>query len=141
VLDRLDVLTLAPLEQRYALAGQRLISSTGSPVVLAAQHSGSVHHYAGVPILRWDLLPARDLDRAITHLRARGHRPLILLDAPEEPAFRARFATDSAIGRLDWPPTGEVRTPIGVRLYDPADREAYAAGQRVDTRTVFPDRR
>jgi 4-amino-4-deoxy-L-arabinose transferase-like glycosyltransferase len=139
-LGRLDVLTLAPFDERYALAGQRLVPIAGAPVVLAAQHSGSVHHYAGVPTLRWDLLPAGELDRALTYLRTRGHRPLILLDAPEEPVFRARFAASSDVGRLDWPPAGEVRTPIGVRLYDPADRDAYRAGRRVDTRSVFPTR-
>ena len=48
--------------------------------VMAAQHSGSVRYYSGRPTLRWDLLDAASLDRAIASLRRTGHEPYAVLD-------------------------------------------------------------
>jgi hypothetical protein len=140
-MEQRDVLTLRAIEARYVLAGTLLASDASQPVVLAAQHSGSLRVHAGVETLRWDLLSPPDLETALAFLRSRGRRPLILVDLPEEAAFRARFAALSPVGRLDWPPAAEAHTRIGVRLYDPAHRELYVAGGRIDTRHVFPPRR
>lgn len=59
--------------------------------VMAAQHSGSVRYYSGRPTLRWDLLDAASLDRAIGSLRRAGFEPFVVLDAGEDEEFRGRF--------------------------------------------------
>ena len=91
--------------------------------VLTVKHSGSVHYYAGRPIVAWDTLDPASLDRTLTFLREHGLVPMLLLDTEEEPVFRARFGAASEIGRLDWPPIA--RPARTVRAYDPADRARY----------------
>jgi hypothetical protein len=91
--------------------------------VLTVKHSGSVHYYAGRPIVAWDTLDPASLDRTLTFLREHGLVPMLLLDTEEEPMFRARFGAASEIGRLDWPPIA--RPSRTVRAYDPADRAGY----------------
>lgn len=91
--------------------------------VLTVKHSGSVHYYAGRPIVAWDTLDPASLDRTLTFLREHGLVPMLLLDTEEEPVFRARFGAASEIGRLDWPPIA--RPARTVRAYDPADRAGY----------------
>ena len=91
--------------------------------VVTVKHSGSVHYYAQRPTVAWDTLDPDTLDRALDFLRDRGLVPMLMIDAEEEAAFRAKFAESSLIGRLDWPPVTRVgRT---VRVYDPADRARY----------------
>ena len=81
------------------------------------------HYYAQRPTVAWDTLDPDTLDRALDFLRDRGLVPMLMIDAEEEAAFRAKFAESSLIGRLDWPPVTRVgRT---VRIYDPADRARY----------------
>ena len=73
------------------------------------------------------------LDRALAFARAKGLEPYLLLDSAEEPAFRARFAA-SAVGRLDWPPQIEIAPQV--RLYQPAARARYLAGETIATEYV-----
>jgi hypothetical protein len=76
------------------------------------------------------------LDLAWTGRWTAGAPPaLLVLDAEEEPAFRARFAAASALGRLDWPPAAQTDPPRTVRVYRLEDRDDYLAG-----RTVVPQR-
>ena len=79
-------------ESKYPRAGsfvsQRLPSTA---FVLAAQHSGSIRYYSGRPTLRWDLLDAGSLDRAIAALRRAGYEPYAVLDVEEDERFRAYF--------------------------------------------------
>jgi hypothetical protein len=91
--------------------------------VVTVKHSGSVHYYAQRPTVAWDTLDPGTLDRALDFLRDHGLVPMLMIDAEEEAAFRAKFAESSLIGRLDWPPVTSVgRT---VRVYDPQDRARY----------------
>jgi hypothetical protein len=91
--------------------------------VLTVKHSGSVHYYSQRPTVAWDTLDPSSLDRTLEFLRDRGLMPMLLLDAEEEPLFRAKFGSSSAIGRLDWPPMARVARTL--RVYDPADRARY----------------
>ena len=79
-------------ERKYPRAGgfvsQRLPAKA---FVLAAQHSGSIRYYSGRPTLRWDLLDAASLDRAIASLRRAGYEPYAVLDVEEDERFRAYF--------------------------------------------------
>ena len=47
--------------------------------------------------------------------------------------FRRQFDRSSAFGRLDWPPVAERRDPVRVRIYDPADRARFLAGEGIVT--------
>jgi hypothetical protein len=79
-------------EQKYPRVGafvrERLPATA---FVLSAQHSGSIRYYSGRPTLRWDLLDAGSLDRAIASLRRAGYEPYAVLDAGEDEQFLAHF--------------------------------------------------
>ena len=89
------------------------------------QHSGSLRYYSGRLTVRYDSLPPGSLDAAIAVLRARGFHPYFLLERWEETPFRERFSEKSAAGRIDWPPAKKWGTPVGIALYDPADRGKF----------------
>ena len=132
-------LDLARDERRYALVADVLRTDVPAEIAfISMQHSGSLRHYLDRPIVRWELVPPDQLDASIGYLRSRGLHPYILLDSWEAERFRNRFAHTSRIGQLDWPPRLEFRSPTPVRLFDPADRERYFAGDHVATRLVFP---
>ena len=90
-------------ERKYPRAGgfvrERLPATA---FVLAAQHSGSIRYYSGRPTLRWDMLDAGSLARAIASLRRAGYEPYAVLDVEEDERFRAYFdARDrQAVGGL-----------------------------------------
>ena len=53
-------------EQKYPRVGGFVREQLpAAAFVMAAQHSGSITYYSGRPTLRWDLLDAASLDRAI----------------------------------------------------------------------------
>jgi hypothetical protein len=93
-------------------------------VVLAVQHSGSVAHYTGRPIVRWDALQG-DLDAALSALREHGRRPVLVVEEWETSQLRARFPQSTAV-RLDGPPLAEFGTSVRVRLYDLGSRDTTA---------------
>ena len=71
--------------------------------VLAAQHSGSIRYYSGRPTLRWDMLDAASLDRAIASLRRAGYEPYAVLDVEEDeqlPRATSAHANQQAVGGL-----------------------------------------
>ena len=82
----------------------------------------------------WESLDPAWLDRAITWLRSKGQQPYLLFERREEPEFRARFREQSEIGALDWPPRFDLRRQV--RIYDPADRARYLAGESYATENV-----
>jgi hypothetical protein len=138
----LHTLDLGRDERRYAQMADAL--STAVPAAsafVAMQHSGSLNHYLGRPVLRWELLPPERLDAAFDYVRSKGYHPYIVLDSWEASRFRERFERTSRFGSLDWPPILELRSPTPVRLFDPADRDRYLAGANVATRLVFQPRR
>ena len=138
----LGSLGLAANERRYPLTADAFrAESHQRPIAVAGQHSGSLRYYTGAPVLRWDMLPPGQLDAALAHVQHEGYLPLIALDAGEVIPFRERFTAASDLGRLDWPPAVDLRTPTPVRIYDPAQRAMFMAGQRIHTRTVFAPRR
>jgi hypothetical protein len=125
------------LEQRYRSAGlvvrDRLPSQT---VVLTTWDSGAIRFHGRRDAVIWDALDPAWLDPAIEWLASHGHKPVILLESWEEPRFRERFSGRSAFGALDWPPRFEVDRLV--RIYDPADRQAFMRGERVGTEYVWP---
>jgi 4-amino-4-deoxy-L-arabinose transferase-like glycosyltransferase len=131
-----QVLDLQSLESRFAITGRhagRMLPSNA--VVLSVQQSGSVRFHGGRDTIAWDAIPPHDLDRTIATIRSAGRVPVIVLEDGEEPAFRRRFSTQR-FGGLDWPPQVEIHAPVRVHFYDPAARDRYRAGQRVETEHV-----
>jgi hypothetical protein len=108
-------------EQKYVAVGQYIAARLPERgVFLSVQHSGSVRYYSGRLTIRYDLIDPKWLDRAIDDLRRRGYHPYVLLDEDEEAPFKARFAADSPLGALDWPPVARLQRTPGVKIYDPA---------------------
>jgi len=108
-------------EQKYAAVGRYIAARLPERgVFLSVQHSGSVRYYSGRLTIRYDLIDPNWLDRAIDDLRRRGYHPYVLVDEDEEASFRTRFAANSPLGALDWPPAARLPRTPGVKIYDPA---------------------
>jgi hypothetical protein len=136
--DRL-AFTLKFLEQRYRSAG--LVVRDRLPdkaVVLSVWDSGAVRFHGRKEALSWAGLDPAWLDRSVAWLDEHGRTPFILVESWEEPAFRSRFANDSDIGKLDWPPKYEIDRVV--RIFDPKDRAKYVSGQNVITEYLWPMR-
>ena len=135
-----QVLALQGLEGRYretaTLVADRLPATA---VLITVWQSGSVRFHAGREAVLWDSLDPAWLDRAVTWLSAQGREPYILVERGEEADFRDRFRGHAEIGALDWPP----RFNIGgqVRIFDPADRARYLAGEAYPTENTRSPRR
>jgi hypothetical protein len=137
--DRL-AFRLQALEQRYRSAG--IVARDHLPdaaVVLTAWDSGAIRFHARKEAVVWEGLDPAWLDKGLDWLVQHGHPPYVLLESWEEPAFRTRFSSHSAVGRLDWPPRYEVDRVV--RIYDPSDRARYLRGERVVTEYLWPLRK
>jgi hypothetical protein len=122
---------LERLEARYVAAGQFVAARLpANAFIITSWQSGSLRYYSGRQTLVWDVLDPAWLDRAIVFAREQGFEPYLLLERWEEQPFRRRFAA-SAVGALDWPPSAEVGSQV--RIYRPADRQRYFAGDNVTT--------
>lgn len=98
--------------------------------------SGSIRFHGEREAVMWDALDPAWLDRAIEWSRGQGREPFFVLEFFEEEAFRNRFASESPVGRLDWPPRADIRRRI--KIYAPGDRDAYRSGKPVATDYVSP---
>ena len=90
--------------------------------------------HADREIVMWESLDPAWLDRALTWLRSKGLQPYLLFERREEPEFRARFRGQSEVGGLDWPPRFDLNRQV--RIYDPADRARFLAGETYATENV-----
>jgi len=127
---------LRDLEHQFVEAGTYAADRLPErAAVVTVKYSGSVYYYASRPTVLWDLLDPTWLEPALAYLRERGYVPYLVLATEEEPVFRTRFGGASVLGGLDWPPIARVgRT---VRVYDPADRARYFAGETVQTEDIW----
>lgn len=131
---------LAALEGRYRAAAAAVADRLpANAVLITVWQSGSVRFHAGREAVLWDSLDPAWLDRAVAWLESRGARPYLLLERREEPEFRARFRGHADLGGLDWPPRFDLNRVV--RIYDPADRARYLAGEPYATEQVSPARR
>lgn len=125
------------VEKRYVDVGRFI--AAGMPrdaVFVAGLHAGSIRYYAGHLTVSYPRLHFRALDQAVEALSASGHRVYFLLEEGEEADFRWRFETSSDLGRLDWPPALQRSQDIRVRIYDPADRQRFHAGEPIVTHDI-----
>ena len=127
-----DAFALQQMEGRYrdtaTMVADRLPANA---VLVTVWQSGSVRFHAGRDAVMWDSLDPAWLDRAVDWLAARGLKPYFLFERREEPEFRARFRGHSALAALDWPPRFDLNRQV--RIYDPADRAGYLAGDHYPT--------
>jgi hypothetical protein len=131
----LSVFRLKRLEQKYVELGRFAASRLPrNAIVFAAQPTGSVRFYAGLPTLSWDALDPAWLDRVLEECRSRGLAPYFAIEAWEREAFRTHFRGRSPAADLDWPPRAAIGSVIFV--YDPADRDRYLAGERIPTEVM-----
>jgi hypothetical protein len=103
--------------------------------LLSMQHSGSIRYYSGRATVRFDHIAQAQLESTLAALTDAGYRPYILVEPWEVPEFRKRYAGYSPLSSLDWPPVAVMRN-TDIRIYDPADRQAFLAGRPLLTETV-----
>jgi len=99
-------------------------------VLFTVWQSGSVRFHADREAVMWDALDPAWLDRAVTWLNSRGLHPYFLFERREESEFRSRFRGQE-FGALDWPPRIDMNRQV--RIYDPADRPRFLAGETYPT--------
>lgn len=107
-------------------------------VFFTFQQSGALRYYADRPIIRFDVLPPRWFDDAISKMRVRGYRPYFVIEEQEEVVFKARFRPVSPLGYLDWQPMAELDGPVRVRIFDPADRDKMRRNEHYPTFRIRP---
>jgi hypothetical protein len=135
-----SVFRLRASEARFIETGRYLARSTPpDAIAIAAFQSGSIRYYAGRRTIAWDGLDPRAFDGVIDRLRASGAPPVIVLERWEESRMRDGFGGTSSYGQLDWPPRAEIGRDV--RIYDPADRARYWAGEFVPTERIWIDER
>ena len=124
------------MEQRLSATATYIRDIAPNVVAIAIQPGGAIHFTLNRPVVSWDALEPRSLDRVVSWAGARGDRALIVVDGGEAEEFRTRFSSFSAYGALEWPP----RAVIGrtVLVFDPADRARYLAGEYVPDRASRP---
>lgn len=132
---RLDAFELQQLEGRYRQSADLVAARLpGNAVLLTVWESGSMRFHADREVVMWESLDPEWLDRALTWLRSKQLQPYLLFERGEEQQFRARFRGRSEVGALDWPPRFDLRRQV--RIYDPADRARFLAGESYPTENV-----
>lgn len=137
----LGVFTLREIERRYVDLGQYIERALPrQSVFITGEHSGSIRYYSDRLTIRFDVLRPGWLDEAVRVLASRGYRTYFVLEVAEEARFREKFGPQSSLGRLDWPPSVQRSEPVQVKIYDPADRPRFMAGEPVTTGDTRPER-
>jgi hypothetical protein len=70
-------------------------------VFVSLLHSGSIRHYTGRDVLRWEVVDPLELDTAIAHIRKRGHAVYFVADPHEVSEFRKRFPASDVVRELE----------------------------------------
>jgi len=127
----LDTFKLADQLARVGAVARYLSANVEpSAVLLSGEQSGSMRYYTGNSILRWEAASPAALTDALGKLAASNKPVFIVLDAWEEPLFRARL---SAAVALDWPPMLVAGTTHRTQVWRLSDRERFSRGDHVET--------
>jgi hypothetical protein len=138
VAAREQAFNLQRYESRYRSVGRYLAATLpDSAVVVTSQESGSVRHYTGLPVMRWDLLSV-ELDDALAFLRGRGRHPVLVIEDWERPLLRAKFPRSEAATRDDWPLIADIGETTRVWVIDPAVRAVDGVAIQAGTSTALP---
>jgi hypothetical protein len=131
---------LQQMEGRYRQTAELVRDRLPANAVLITEwQSGGIRFHAGRDVVLWESLDPEWFDRALTWLRSKGLQPYVLLERREEPQFRDRFRPASEVGALDWPPRFDLNRQV--RIFDPADRARYMAGEGYPTENIRPPNR
>ncbi len=97
---RTSVFRFQETDGRYlrAVAHARELPETS--VLISLAHSGTLRHYTGRDVLRFEVVAPEDMDAAVTYLEARGHQLHLIGDGFEIDMFRERFAGTRTASRL-----------------------------------------
>jgi hypothetical protein len=126
---------LQRMEGRYRASANLVRERLPAGAVLITEwESGSIRFHADREVVLWASLDPAWLDRAMTWLQSQGKHPYLLFERGEEAEFRSRFRGQSDIGALDWPPRFDLNRQV--RIYDPADRARFMAGESYPTENV-----
>lgn len=119
VAGRRGVFTAWRGERRAVLLGQRVRDLTDPhSVIFSVIYSGSVRYYGGRATIRYDLLDAAWLDRAVQWLSDHGAHPYLLAERSEMAEWRARFSNQTSTTLLDRPPVLAVSGASPAFLFD-----------------------
>ena len=141
VAAREQAFNLRRYESRYRSVGRYLAATLpDNAVVVTSQESGSVRHYTGLPVLRWDLLSV-ELDDALAFLRGRGRHPVLVIEDWERPLLRAKFPGSETATRDDWPLVADIGETTRVWVIDPSVRVVDGRKTQAGTPTSVPTAR
>ena len=133
------VFGLWQFERRFRDAGEYVAARLPEQaVVLTIWESGSVRYYGKRLTILPDQIDPAWFDRVLAFLDEIGRPPFLLFETAEEPAFKQRFQASSRFGALDWPPMAQIGREV--RIFNPADRARYLAGEQIATERVWTDR-
>ena len=127
------VFVLREIERRYVDVGRYVASMPADTVFISSLHSGSIRYYADRLTMNFTGIHPHVLEEAVTTLTTMGRRVYFVIEEGEEAHFKWMFGRYSGLGRLDWPPAVKTSRGASVRIYDPADRGRFFAGQAVLT--------
>ena len=134
---RRDVYRSWEYESRYQTVGRFVTEELPPNAILFAFHeSGSLRHYAGRMTVRFDILAPEWMEPATAALRDAGYHPYFVIEDPEAELFEERFAEVTPLGAIDWPARATFEGPVGVRIFDPADRQRQLNGEHVVTQSI-----
>jgi len=111
---------IAPLdllgEYRYRIIGEWVRDRLpANAILLSSQHGGSILHYSGRPIVRYDLIVRNDYEKALNEIVEAGYHPFLVVDEWEMPYLHEH--AEGPRGTFDWPPIAEL--PLSnVRVWD-----------------------
>ena len=81
------------MEQRLSATATYIRDIAPNVVAIAIQPGGAIHFTLNRPVVSWDALEPRSLDRVVSWAGARGDRALIVVDGGEAEEFRTRFSS------------------------------------------------
>jgi hypothetical protein len=102
-------------DDRYARAVEYARTLPARSVLVSNAHSGTLRHYTGVDVLRFEAIRPRDLDAAIAHLHGEGYSLVLIGDEFEIVHFRNLFAGTRTVAAMAKEPRADLH---GVVVYD-----------------------
>jgi hypothetical protein len=88
-------------EQRFARAVDFANSLPANTILVSNAYSGTLRFYSGRDVLRWESIPAKQLDEVLVYLRDHGHPAYFVGDPFEEDDFKSYFAGADAMRQFD----------------------------------------
>jgi hypothetical protein len=124
----LGAFRLAGQLQRVEQVADYVRSLPADAVLVAGEQSGSMRYYTGRSILRWEAATPDALRDSIAALEAAGHPVYVVLDAFEDPLFRAKFGGVDVVA-LDWPPILDAGSSHRTLVWRAGEHDRFLRGE------------